>query len=300
MQKQPEFHEQIWQYVNRRVSDWRIINGRDALRRTRRVRTDRTGISASSAARCWPCGASNPPMAIRWCSRTICVRVSIARSAGLERTTPSRLLETELINALKIVDRGWGTPEECADPGPARLGHTQWMPEVWLNVGMDYDRMAGSRRSASPTTRWAPVARYLVNRGKYHRSEHWGYEVRAPSAAASGSRIMRPGPAPVFRAPTASRLRSRMRARKCGCRSPAGLRSCSTEFLCGAQLQSVDELCARNLPSRRSHSRRTDVHPALPRLGARADAGRGAEMQTRLTKAGFDTGGMTAVSATTP
>jgi membrane-bound lytic murein transglycosylase B len=27
MQKQPEFHEQIWQYVNRRASDWRITAG---------------------------------------------------------------------------------------------------------------------------------------------------------------------------------------------------------------------------------------------------------------------------------
>src|SRR5437879_10137224 len=33
MQKQPEFHEQIWQYINRRVSDWRIINGREALKK---------------------------------------------------------------------------------------------------------------------------------------------------------------------------------------------------------------------------------------------------------------------------
>jgi membrane-bound lytic murein transglycosylase B len=33
MQKQPEFNEQIWQYVNRRVSDWRIINGREALKK---------------------------------------------------------------------------------------------------------------------------------------------------------------------------------------------------------------------------------------------------------------------------
>src|SRR3954449_10441651 len=32
MQKQPEFHEELWQYINRRVSDWRIINGREALR----------------------------------------------------------------------------------------------------------------------------------------------------------------------------------------------------------------------------------------------------------------------------
>jgi membrane-bound lytic murein transglycosylase B len=33
MQKQPEFHEEVWQYINRRVSDWRIINGRAALRK---------------------------------------------------------------------------------------------------------------------------------------------------------------------------------------------------------------------------------------------------------------------------
>ena len=33
MQKQPEFNEQVWQYINRRVSDWRIINGREALKK---------------------------------------------------------------------------------------------------------------------------------------------------------------------------------------------------------------------------------------------------------------------------
>src|ERR1700738_511606 len=33
MQKQPEFNEQIWQYVNRRVSDWRIKIGREALKK---------------------------------------------------------------------------------------------------------------------------------------------------------------------------------------------------------------------------------------------------------------------------
>ena len=33
MQRQPEFSEEIWQYVNRRVSDWRIIAGKEALRK---------------------------------------------------------------------------------------------------------------------------------------------------------------------------------------------------------------------------------------------------------------------------
>ena len=32
IRNQPEFNEQIWQYINRRVSDWRIINGKVALK----------------------------------------------------------------------------------------------------------------------------------------------------------------------------------------------------------------------------------------------------------------------------
>ena len=35
MRNQPEFHEQVWQYINRRVSDWRIINGKIAVRANR-------------------------------------------------------------------------------------------------------------------------------------------------------------------------------------------------------------------------------------------------------------------------
>ena len=33
MQRQPEFNEEIWQYINRRVSDWRIITASEALRK---------------------------------------------------------------------------------------------------------------------------------------------------------------------------------------------------------------------------------------------------------------------------
>src|SRR5512135_2981582 len=30
---QPEFKEELWQYINRRVSEWRIIHGKEALRK---------------------------------------------------------------------------------------------------------------------------------------------------------------------------------------------------------------------------------------------------------------------------
>src|SRR3954464_14155265 len=33
MRNQPELNEQIWQYVNGRVSDWRMIAGKEALRK---------------------------------------------------------------------------------------------------------------------------------------------------------------------------------------------------------------------------------------------------------------------------
>src|SRR3984893_12026026 len=29
LRNQPEFNEQIWQYLNRRVSDWRIVTGKE-------------------------------------------------------------------------------------------------------------------------------------------------------------------------------------------------------------------------------------------------------------------------------
>src|ERR1700683_2005590 len=37
MQHQPEFNEETWQYINRRVSDWRIIAGKEALRKNEAV-----------------------------------------------------------------------------------------------------------------------------------------------------------------------------------------------------------------------------------------------------------------------
>src|SRR5437667_105255 len=96
--------------------------------------------------------------------------------------------ESELINALRIVDRGWSTPDEMRGSWAGAMGHTQWMPEVWLNVGIDYDGDGKISPFGKPDDALGSTAKFLVNRGKYHRGEHWGYEVRAASGAASGSR----------------------------------------------------------------------------------------------------------------
>src|SRR6202165_5702048 len=180
MQKQPEFNEQIWQYINRRVSDWRIIAGKEALKKNEalfaRIEQD-FGVERGTLLALWGVeSAYGDPLVQQNHMRPV-----FPSLAALAWNEPRRRAywETELINALKIVDRGWSTPEEMRGSWAGAMGHTQWMPEVWLNVGMDYDRDGRVSPFGKPDDALGSSARYLVNRGKYRRGEHWGYEVRA-------------------------------------------------------------------------------------------------------------------------
>ena len=69
------------------------------------------------------------------------------------------------------------------------MGHTQWMPEVWLHMGVDYDRNGRVSPYGPPDDALAGPARFLVERGRYRRGEAWGCEVRLPHGGADhGSR----------------------------------------------------------------------------------------------------------------
>ncbi|ABE63096.1 Lytic murein transglycosylase [Nitrobacter hamburgensis X14] len=188
MRKQPEFHEKTWQYINRRVSDWRITAGKEALRKNEalfaRIEHD-FGVERGTLLALWGVeSAFGDPLVQKNHMRP--VFPSLAALAWNEPRR-RRYWETELINALRIVDKGWSTPEEMRGSWAGAMGHTQWMPEVWLNVGMDYDRDGRVSPFGKPDDALGSTARYLIKRGRYHRGEHWGYEVRA-SAGASASR----------------------------------------------------------------------------------------------------------------
>jgi membrane-bound lytic murein transglycosylase B len=88
--------------------------------------------------------------------------------------------EAELLNALVIIERGWGEPKEMIGSWAGAMGHTQWMPEVWLHMGVDYDRNGRISPYGPPDDALAGTARFLVDRGKYRRGEAWGCEVRLP------------------------------------------------------------------------------------------------------------------------
>jgi peptidoglycan lytic transglycosylase B len=53
---------------------------------------------------------------------------------------------------------------------------------------MDYDHDGRVSPFGKPDDALASTARYLAERGKYRRGEHWGYEVRVPQSIKGGSR----------------------------------------------------------------------------------------------------------------
>jgi len=184
---QPEFNEQLWQYLNRRVSDWRITTGKEKAKEYAplfaRIEKD-YGVDRSVMLGLWGIeSAFGDPDVQKNHMRPV-----IPALAALAWGEPRRRAywEQELLNALVIIQRGWGTPAEMNGSWAGAMGHTQWMPEVWLNVGMDYDRDGRVSPFGKPDDALGSTARYLVNRGKYRRGEHWGYEVRVP-AGMSGS-----------------------------------------------------------------------------------------------------------------
>jgi len=291
-QSQPEFTEATWQYINRRVSDWRIVNGKVALKKNEalfaRIEKD-FGVERGTLLALWGVeSAFGDPLVQQNHMRPI-----FPSLAALAWNAPRRkpYWEAELINALKIVDRGWSTPEEMRGSWAGAMGHTQWMPEVWLNVGIDYDGDGKISPFGRPDDALGSTAKYLVDRGKYHAGEHWGYEVRADRAAKGSRTYAAWASAGIVRADGQAFPQPNASA-QFWIPEPGG-----PAFLLGPNFYAV-----------RSYNPSMNYALAICHLGDRIlgappflqpfpgseralTLAEIQELQTRLTKAGFDTGG---------
>jgi membrane-bound lytic murein transglycosylase B len=110
---QPEFTELMWQYINRRCSDWRVTTGKERAKEyaglLSRVEKD-YGVDRYITLALWGMESSfgdvvtNPKY----------MRPVIPALAALASGEPRRRAywEAELLNALIIVDRGWAQPSE--------------------------------------------------------------------------------------------------------------------------------------------------------------------------------------------
>ena len=182
---QPEVTEQMWQYINRRCSEWRVNTGKERNREHdalfKRLEQD-YGVDRFVLLGLWGMESSfgdvidNPKY----------MRPVIPALAALAYGEPRRRAywEAELLNALTIIDKGWAQPSDMIGSWAGAMGHTQWMPEVWLRVGVDYDKDGRILPFGKPDDALAGTCRYLVERGNYRRGEAWGYEATIPQGRA--------------------------------------------------------------------------------------------------------------------
>jgi lytic murein transglycosylase len=183
---QAEFSEQLWQYLNRRVSDWRIRTGRERVRSENALlsRIERDyGVDRHTLLGLWGMETAFGDVV----DNMKHMRPVMPALAALAWGEPRRrsYWEQELLNALVIIERGWAKPSEMIGSWAGAMGHTQWMPEVWLNLGVDYNG-DGKVSPFNAADALAGSARYLIARGKYQRGQAWGAEVRLPAGFKTG------------------------------------------------------------------------------------------------------------------
>jgi lytic murein transglycosylase len=191
--RQPEFTETVWQYLNRRVSEWRIMRGRECAVQHAELLArieSRYGVDRFALLSIW--GNESSFGAILDNPR---IMRSVPRSlATLAWGDPRRRAywEQELLNALVIVQRGWANPEQMVGSWAGAMGHTQFMPEAWLNASVDFNG-DGRRNLFEIPDALASSAYFLKTRGRWQTGKPWGFEVRPPAgfnaALADGTQV---------------------------------------------------------------------------------------------------------------
>ncbi len=194
VRSQPEFTELLWQYINRRCSEWRVNTGKERAREYAGLLTrleKAYGVDRYTLLGLWGMESSFGDVMIN----PKYMRPVIPALAALAWGEPRRrsYWEAELLNALTIVERGWAQPSEMIGSWAGAMGHTQWMPEVWLHMGVDFDGDGRISPFGKPDDSLASTARYLLERGKYRRGESWGCEVKLGNGQArlANNRTMR-------------------------------------------------------------------------------------------------------------
>ena len=175
---QPEFTEELWQYINRRCSDHRVITGKTRAKEHEkllaRIEQD-YGVDRYLVLGLWGMESSFGDVV----ANPRYMKPVIPSLAALAWGEPRRrkYWEAELLNALVIIQRGWAQPSEMVGSWAGAMGHTQWMPEVWLNMGIDHNK-DGRATPFQLDDALAGTAAYIAKRGRYRTGETWGCEVR--------------------------------------------------------------------------------------------------------------------------
>lgn len=173
--RQPEFTTPFSDYLNRRVTDQRVEDGRRLLR-------EHSALLAKVEKEY---GVPAPYLVSFWGLETnfgsyfgkMSVLDSLATLACDERR--STYFTRELMSALRIIDEGAIAPDRMEGSWAGAMGHVQFMPSVFIRHAIDYDGDGRRDLWNSLPDAMASAANFLTSMG-WDDEYRWGREVQLP------------------------------------------------------------------------------------------------------------------------
>jgi len=179
---QAEFNRTMEDYLAIAASEERIAEGRAKLRRHASVLQrieDRFGVEKQVMVAVWG-------MESFYGTQMGDAPVLAALATLTFDGRRERLFNGQLMAALRAIDRGDARVADMRGSWAGAMGHTQVMPEVLENYGVDFD---GDGRKgvwdADPTDALASTANYLARFG-WRRGQPWAVEVQVPDGFDTG------------------------------------------------------------------------------------------------------------------
>lgn len=292
---QAEFTKTIWDYLDSAVSAKRLENGKKALRQHRRLldRIEATyGVDREIVVAVW--GMESSYGEFRGDHPLI---ESLATLAYDSRR--GSFFEGQLLAALKIIQHGDVAPARMTGSWAGAMGHTQFIPTSYLAFAVDFTG-DGKRDiwSDDPADALASTAAYLAKSG-WQNGQPWGLEIALPRGfdySQTGSRLIKPvadWQALGVRTATGGRLPDHGPA---AVLLPAGARGAA--FLIFHNFHAIERYNAADayVIGVGHLADRLRGGPAILATWPRDDRAlvvdERLELQDRLIKAGFDTGGI--------
>ncbi|WP_185984968.1 lytic murein transglycosylase [Aureimonas mangrovi] len=177
---QPEFRDNVWDYLDNRVNDESVAEGRRMLREwgpwLQRIE-QRFGVDRHILLAIWSM-ESNYGRALENTERLKNVPQALATLAYLDQRR-ARFARQQLIAALKIVQDGHVSPQGLTGSWAGAMGHTQFIPTSYQAWKVDMDGNGRADIWNSIPDALGTAANLLKDNG-WRPGRTWGYEVQAP------------------------------------------------------------------------------------------------------------------------
>jgi membrane-bound lytic murein transglycosylase B len=176
--KQAEFSREIWDYLDTATSPKRVKNGQDMVKKhkstLRKIET-KYGVEWSTVVAIWGLESS-------YGENMGDIHIIEALATLAYEGRRQKFGESQLLTALKIIQKGDITPDRMLGSWAGAMGHTQFIPTSFDALAVDFtgDGKRDVWDTRDPSDALASTANYLRKNG-WVKGQPWGIEVQLPS-----------------------------------------------------------------------------------------------------------------------